>query len=93
MALASFLRIIALFSALLLLGVGVAAAGHLHDEDTEAGHDCALCTTQSITLFNDVHAAPTSFPVAAHLLPGLQGFPLCALYRNCLPSRAPPVPA
>ena len=93
MALAVLVRIVALICALLLLGAGVGAAGHLHDEDTEVGHDCALCTTQGLTLFHDLQFVPTTLPTATPVLPGSQGSPLCGLYRNCVPSRAPPVPA
>ena len=94
MALASLIRFVALSCTLLLLDSGGAAAGHIHNEDTEVGHHCALCMTQSLSLFHEVQTAPCSFLTAVRfLLPGPQGPPLCALYRGCLLSRAPPVPA
>jgi len=91
MVLVLLTRLSALSCALLLLCTGAAAAGHIHDEDTEAEHTCALCTSQSLSLFHDVHLAPSSFRTAdGPLLPGAQGTPLCALYLGCLLSRAPP---
>ena len=94
MVLASLIRLIALSCASILLCAGVASAGHVHDGDTEAAHDCALCTTPSLGLFHKNQMAPSSFPTAVRsLLPGPQGPPLCALYRGCLSSRAPPVAA
>lgn len=94
MVLVFSIRLIALSCALLLLCAGTAAAGHIHDEDVEAEHNCPLCVTQSLSLFNDNHTAPASFPTAVRpLLPGTQGPPLCALYLGCLLSRAPPVSA
>ena len=44
MTLTTLTRIVALLSALLVLGIGAATAGHLHDEDEAVRHDCVLCT-------------------------------------------------
>lgn len=91
MAFPSPTRIIALFSVLLLLGAGGAEAGHHHDEDADVGHDCAWCETQAPGLFLGVQAAPSVCSAAPSRLPGPQGPPTCARYRNHLLSRAPPV--
>lgn len=86
-------RAIALLSVLVLLGSGVAAAGH-HHEDEDVQHDCALCTAGSLKPFVDAQSAPSPcLAAASSLSPGPQGRPLCALYRACLPPRAPPIPA
>ena len=92
MAPVSVIRIIAPSCALLLLCAAV--AGHIHDEDAEAEHHCAWCTTQSLSLFHGNSIASSSFPTAdGPLLPAVQGQPLCALYPGCVLSRAPPVSA
>ena len=91
MTLASIMRFTALSGALFLLVAGAAAAGHFHDDDTEVGHDCALCITQSLSLFNTVQGAPSFCLMALQfLLPEQQGPPLWALYCGCFLSRAPP---
>ena len=93
MALASITRAVALLSVLLLLGIGIVAAGHHHEED-EVRHDCALCAAGSLNPSIGAQFAPSSCLTAAcSQLPGPQGPPLCMLYRGCLPSRAPPVTA
>ena len=93
MVLVSLTRVAALLSALLLLAVSAAEAGHHHEEDC-ARHDCALCAAGSLTLLIGAHSAPFACPTAVcSLPPGPQGPPLCAPYRDCLPSRAPPAPA
>ena len=91
---ASLARIVAALSVLAVLGIGIATAGHLHDEDDHAWHDCALCTAGSPGPFLGVQPAPAPSPKAAlsYLLEP-RGLPLCALYRAHLLSRAPPVPA
>ena len=91
MNLVSLTHIGALLSVLVLLGGGVVAAGH-HHEDVQ--HDCAVCTAGSLNPF--VGAQSDSSPclaAAPSLPPGPQGPSLCALYRACLLSRAPPIPA
>ena len=89
---ASLTRIVALLSVLVVLGIGVAMAGHLHDEDDDVRHDCALCAASSLGPFVDAHAAPSLSPAVALSCPlASQGPPLCALYRAHLLSRAPPV--
>ena len=93
MALASLTRAVALCSVLLLLVIGAAEAGHNHEDD-DARHDCALCAAGSLNPTIGVQSATSSCLTAAHFqLTGPQGPPLCALYRGCLLSRAPPVPA
>lgn len=93
MALASLTRAVALCSVLLLLVIGTAAAGH-HHEDDEVRHDCALCVAGSLnpSIGAQSDASPC-LTAACSQLPGPQGPPLCARYRGCLPSRAPPLPA
>ena len=94
MAPVSLKRIMALSCASLLLCAGAAVAGHMHDEDAEAKHHCAWCTTRPLSLFHDNSIASSSFPSAdGPLLPAIQGQPLCALYPGWVLSRAPPVPA
>ena len=93
MALASLTRAVALCSVLLLLVIGAVAAGH-HHEDDDVRHDCALCAAGSLNPSIGSQSATSSCLTAAHFqLPGPQGPPLWALYRGCLLSRAPPVPA
>ena len=93
MALVSLTRVAALLGILLLLAVSAAEAGHHHEED-EARHDCAMCAAGSLTPLISAHSAPSACPAAVcSLPPSPQGPPLCAPYRDCLPSRAPPVPA
>ena len=92
MTLTTLTRIVALLSALLVLGIGFATAGHLHDEDEAVRHDCALCTTGSLSLFID--AKPASSPSLTDALSyplDPQGPPLYALYHAYPLSRAPPV--
>ena len=89
---ASLIRIVALLSVLVVLGISAAAAGHLHGEDGDVRHDCALCAAGSLGPFVDAQPAPSSSPTAAlSYPPDPQGPPLYALYRAHLLSRAPPV--
>ena len=89
----SLTRVVALLSIVLLLGASAAEAGHHHEED-DARHDCVFCAAGSLTPCIGAHSAPSACPTAVcSLPPGPQGPPLCAPYRDCLPSRAPPVPA
>ena len=84
-------RIVALLSVLVMLGIGAATADHLHDEDDDPQHDCALCTAESLSQFADTQPASSLYPTAALSLPPRpQGSPLCALYRAHLLARAPP---
>jgi len=93
MALASLTRAAALLSVLLLLAVGALEAAHGEEEDC-APHECAVCAATSLTPLAGAGSAPRSRPTAACCLPpGAQGQRLCAPYRDCLPSRAPPLPA
>ena len=86
-------RAITLLSVLGLLGSGAIAAGHDH-EDKDVQHDCALCTAGSLDPSVGAQSDPSPCLVAApSLAPGPLGRPLCALYRACLLSRAPPIPA
>ena len=90
---ASLTRAVALLSIVLLLGVSAAEAGHHHEED-EARHDCAMCAAGSLTPLIGAHSAPSACATAVCSLPPRpQGPPLRAPYRDCLPSRAPPVSA
>ena len=90
---ASLTRVAALSSVLLLLAVSVTEAGHRHEEDC-VRHDCATCAAGSLIPLIGAHPAPSAGATAVcSLPPGPQGPPLCAPYRDCLPSRAPPVPA
>ena len=90
---ASLTRAVALLSIVLLLGVSAAEAGHHHEED-DVRHDCAMCAAGSLTPLIGAHSAPSACATAVcSLPPSPQGPPLCAPYRDCLPSRAPPVPA
>ena len=91
---ASLTRVVTSLIIVLLLAVSAAEAGH-HHEEVEARHECAICAVGSLTPLIVAHySAPFACPTAACALPpGPQGPPLCAPYRNCLPSRAPPVPA
>ena len=86
-------RAIALLSVLVLLGSGAVAAGH-HHEDGDVQHDCALCTAGALNPFVDAQSDPSPCLAAApSLMPDPQGPPLCAIYRACLLSLAPPLPA
>ena len=88
-------RIVTLLSVLAVLAVlgsGAVTAGHLHDEDDNVRHDCALCAAGSLGPFVGAQPAPSPSPTAALSYPlEPQGPPLCALYRAHLLSRAPPV--
>ena len=93
MASDSLVRVGALLSGLLLLAASAAEAWHHREEDC-ARHDCAACAAGSLTRLIGAHSAPNAWPTAVRSLPpGPQGLALCALYRDCLPSRAPPFPA
>ena len=93
MAAAALARVVASLTILLLLGAGVAEAGH-HDDEDCARHECALCAAGSPAPLVGAHSAPSACIAGGYgLPPGPQGPPLCAPYRNGLPSRAPPVPA
>ena len=93
MAFKSLTRAAALLGVLLLLVVGTAAAGH-HHEDDEVRHDCALCAVGSLNPLVGAQSAPSPcWAATCSLPPGPQGPPLWSLYRGCLLSRAPPVPA
>lgn len=93
MAAAVLARVVASLTIVLLLGVSAAEAGH-HDEEDCARNECALCAAGSLAPLAGAHSAPSACPAGGYAAaPGPQGPPLCALYRNCLPSRAPPVPA
>ncbi len=88
---ASLTRIVALLSVLILLGSGVATAGH-HHEDEDVRHDCALCAAGSLNPPADPQSAPSPRLAAAlSYPPGPQGPPLCTLYHAHLLSRAPPI--
>ena len=92
-ALASLTRAAALFSVALLLAVGALEAAHGEWEDC-ARHECAVCAAASLVPLAGAGAAPCARPTAACFLPpGAQGQRPCAPYRDCLPSRAPPLPA
>ena len=89
---ASLARIVALLSVFVVLGIGAVTAGHLHDEDDDVRHDCALCAAGSLGPFVDAQPAPSPSPTAAlSYPPDPQGPPLYAFYRAHLLSRAPPV--
>lgn len=86
-------RIAALLIITLLLAAGAAEAAH-HNEENCARHDCAICAAASLTPLPGAHSAACACPAAAcPLPPDAQGLPLCAPYRDCLPSRAPPLAA
>ena len=90
---ASLTRLVALLSIVLLLAVSAAEAGH-QDEDDCVRHECAMCAAGSLTPLIGAQSAPFAGAAAAcALLPGPPARLLCAPYRDCLPSRAPPVPA
>jgi len=85
-------RAIALFSVLVMLGIGFATAGHLH-EDEDVRHACALCTVGSLNPFVDAQSVPSPCLATALSLPfSLQGPLRCELYHAHLLSRAPPLP-
>ena len=91
MSFTTFIRIVALLSVLAMLGIGVATAGHLHEED-DVRHDCALCTVGSLHPFVDAQAVPSPcLATAPSVPPGPQGPSQCMLYRAHLLSRAPPL--
>ena len=93
MKIASLTRFAALLIIALLLAVSAAEAGH-HHEEGDVRHDCAMCVAGSLTPLIGAHRAPAACPApVVSRPPDPQGLPLCAPYHNCLPSRAPPVPA
>ena len=93
MVLASLTRVIALLIIALLPATGAAEAGH-HHEDDDVRHDCAMCAAGSLPPLIGAYSAPSACPkVVCFLPPDPQGLPPGSPYRDCLPSRAPPVPA